>query len=100
MLKGAQPHLDDIWGDSSVRNTPHAILWLSREFFTSGQDPTFERKAKVYVLKNRSGRTGIVDLEFDPQRLRFLDAPLTETDSDSIPEAQWHKQFTNKETIQ
>ncbi len=35
VLKGAHPHLDDIWGDSSVRNTPHLILWLSRDFFTA-----------------------------------------------------------------
>jgi len=88
VLKGtAQPHLDDIWGDSAVRNTPQVILWLSRDFFTNGMKEQFERAAKVYVLKNRGGQTGVVDLEFDPQRVRFLDAPPTE--ADSIPEAQW-----------
>jgi hypothetical protein len=86
-LKGAQPHLDDIWGDSAVRNTPHVILWLSREYFTSGLRKEFERKAKVYVLKSRNDRTGVVELEFDPECVRFLDAPPTETES--IPEAQW-----------
>ncbi len=73
VLKGARPHLDDIWGDSSIRNTPHVILWLSRDFFTKGMDKKHERAARVYVLKNRNGRTGQVRLEFDPERLRFLD---------------------------
>jgi replicative DNA helicase len=78
VAKGTNPHLDDIWGDSSVRNTPHLILWLVREFFQHDMDPEFERKAKVYVLKSRNGRTGVVPLEFDPERLRFLDAPKVE----------------------
>jgi len=79
--EGAKPHLDDIWGDSSVRNTPHLILWLSREFFTHKMDLAYERKANVYVLKSRNDRTGIVPLEFDPKRVHFLDAPPTEADS-------------------
>ena len=81
VLSGAQPHLDDIWGDSSIRNTPHVILWLSREFFTHNMDVAYERKANVYVLKSRNDRTGIVPLEFDPERVRFLDAPPTVKDS-------------------
>ena len=81
LVSGAQPHLDDIWGDSSIRNTPHVILWLSREFFTHNMDVAFERNANVYVLKSRNDRTGIVPLEFDPERVRFLDAPPTEKDS-------------------
>ncbi|HZP33039.1 MAG TPA: DnaB-like helicase C-terminal domain-containing protein [Candidatus Acidoferrales bacterium] len=79
--KGAHPHLDDIWGDSSIRNTPHLILWLSRDFFTHNMDLAYERQAHVYVLKNRNGRTGVVTLEFDPERVRFFDAPPTEADS-------------------
>jgi replicative DNA helicase len=86
VLSGAHPHLDDIWGDSSIRNTPHVILWLSREFFTHNMDAAFERKANVYVLKSRNDRTGIVPLEFDPERVRFTDAPPT--DKDSIQESR------------
>lgn len=89
VLKGAQPHLDDVWGDSAARNTPQVILWVSREFFIKGMDPAYERDAKVYVLKNRSGRTGVVNLAFDPEHVRFEDAPPGE--ADSIPEAQWEK---------
>jgi replicative DNA helicase len=70
--------LDDIWGDSSVRNTPHVILWLVREFFTHKMDLDYERKATLYILKSRNGPTGVVDLEFDPDRVRFLDAPECE----------------------
>jgi replicative DNA helicase len=75
---GSTPRLDDIWGDSSVRNTPHIILWLVREFFQHDMDVEFERKATAYVLKARNGRTGVVHLGFDPEWVRFLDAPETE----------------------
>jgi replicative DNA helicase len=95
VLKGAQPHLDDIWGDSSVRNTPHVILWVSREYFTKKMKKEFERKAKVYVLKSRNDRTGVVDIEFDPERLRFLDVP--QALADSIPEPQCQMQFADQE---
>jgi replicative DNA helicase len=71
--KGAHPRLDDIWGDSSVRNTPHQILWLVRDFFVNDMNPEYERRAHVYVLKARNGRTGVVELDFDPERVRFLD---------------------------
>jgi replicative DNA helicase len=72
---GATPRLDDIWGDSSVRNTPHVILWLVREFFRHHMDRDYERKATLYILKSRNGPTGFVEMEFDPDRVRFLDAP-------------------------
>ncbi len=75
---GATPRLDDIWGDSSVRNTPHVILWLVREFFRHNMDIEYERKATLYILKARNGPTGLVELEFDPERVRFLDAPAVE----------------------
>jgi replicative DNA helicase len=87
VLKGGHPHLDDIWGDSSIRNTPHLILWLTRDFFTHNMDKAYERKAHVYVLKSRNGRTGIVDLDFDPEQVRFSDAPPTE--ADSVPESEF-----------
>jgi len=44
-------------------------------------DVAYERKANVYVLKSRNDRTGIVPLEFDPERVRFMDAHPTEEDS-------------------
>lgn len=81
VLKGAAPNLDDIWGDSSMRNTPQIILWASRDFFTRKMDKAYERKARVYVLKGRNNRTGIVPLEFDPDYVRFLDQPPTEENS-------------------
>ena len=76
--EGATPRLDDIWGDSSVRNTPHVILWLVREFFRHNMDMEYERKATLYILKSRNGPTGLVELEFDPERVRFLDLPDAE----------------------
>jgi replicative DNA helicase len=81
---GDTPRLDDIFGDSSIRNTPHVILWLRREFFVHHMDAAFERKASVFVMKSRNDRTGVVPLEFDPERVRFMNAPLA--DRDAIPE--------------
>lgn len=93
---GVHPHADDIWGDSSVRNTPHMILWVTREFFAHRMDLDYERKANVYVLKNRNDRTGIVQLDFDPERVRFLDAPSSEETQTAPtatpqPESRWNK---------
>jgi replicative DNA helicase len=75
---GTTPRLDDIWGDSSVRNTPHVIIWLVREFFQRDMDRDYERKAIAYVLKSRNGRTGTVSLDFDPEWVRFKDVPNLE----------------------
>jgi replicative DNA helicase len=72
---GSTPRLDDIWGDSSVRNTPHVILWLVREFFQHDMDVSYERKACAYILKARNGRTGVVPLDFDPEWVRFQNVP-------------------------
>jgi replicative DNA helicase len=83
VAEGATPRLDDIWGDSSVRNTPHVILWLVREFFRHNMDRDYERKATLYILKSRNGPTGVVNLEFDPDRVRFLDKP--EFEEVSVP---------------
>jgi len=83
VLKGAQPHLDDVWGDSSVRNTPQVILWLCRDFLIHGLDKRYERMAKVYVLKSRNSCTGLVSLEFDPEMVRFTDQVSDEGKSTS-----------------
>lgn len=80
MRKGEKPTLDDIYGHSAMRNTPHVIMWVVRDFFVHGLDKKYERAARVYVLKSRNDRTGMVKLIFDPQRVRFLDAP---TDSET-----------------
>jgi replicative DNA helicase len=88
VAEGSTPRLDDIWGDSSVRNTPHLILWLVREFFRHNMDVDFERKACVYVLKARNGRTGTVPLEFDPEGVRFLD--VSETEKVPATRGDWH----------
>jgi hypothetical protein len=71
VANGVNPRLDDIWGDSSIRNTPQVILWIVRQYFVHGMAPEYERKATVHILKSRNGRTGHVDLDFDPDYLRF-----------------------------
>jgi len=78
---GSTPRLDDIWGDSSVRNTPHVILWLVREFFQRDMDLAYERKTCAYILKARNGRTGMVPLDFDPEWVRFQNPPKPQTET-------------------
>lgn len=84
VAKGGKPTIDDIYGDSSIRNTPHVILWVVRHFFLHDLKPEFERKASVYIIKARNGRTCKVDLTFDQNRVRLLDPEPTEGDSSKI----------------
>ena len=73
--KNEKPTLDDIYGHSAMRNTPHVIMWVVREFFVHNMDKKYEKLARVYVLKSRNDSTGMAKLAFDPWRVRFLDAP-------------------------
>jgi replicative DNA helicase len=90
VLKGARPSTDDLWGHASVRNLPQVILWLSREYCRT-LERDLEDKAKIYILKNRSGRQGTVDLSFNPIRLRFENAASV-TESESVEEERWQKE--------
>jgi replicative DNA helicase len=82
VANGSQPpRLDDIWGDSSMRNTPQVILWIEREFFRHNMEMEYERKANIYVLKARNDRTGVVAVEFDPEFVRFIDLPLAKQEA-------------------
>lgn len=85
IIKGRKwkPSLDDIYGHSAMRNAPDVVMWVVREFFIHGLDKKYERKATVHVLKARNDQTGHVAVEFDPQRVRFLDKKAeTETEED------------------
>ena len=70
---GAKPQLDDIFGSSALRNHPHTIMWIVREFFTSGMKKEKERDAVVYVMKARNDKTGSVKLDFDPKFVHLFD---------------------------
>jgi len=71
--KPSKPTLDDIYGHSAMRNTPHVIMWVVREYFTHHLDKKYERQASVYVLKSRNDKTGTAKIAFDPERVRLLD---------------------------
>ena len=81
LAQGGRPMLDDLYGDSAIRNTPHVIVWIVREYFQHDLDERFERKVRLYVIKSRNDRVGRIQLEFDPEKVRLLDAPPTEKDS-------------------
>jgi replicative DNA helicase len=76
--QGAKPTVDDIYGSSAMRNDPDVIIWILRDYFLKGMNKEYERKAKGHVVKSRNGKTGIVALEFDPKRVRFLNASSAE----------------------
>jgi replicative DNA helicase len=81
-LRGdAKPTIDDIYGDSAIRNTPDLILWVVRDFFTHDFKKEFENKATVYIVKARNDRVGTVKLGFDPIYIRLKDPDPTEKDS-------------------
>lgn len=71
--EGKKPVLDDVYGASAMRNAPDVVIWVVREFFLKNMDKKYERVAKAYVVKGRNGRTGKVDMDFDPIRLRLCD---------------------------
>lgn len=70
---GGKPSIDDIYGHSAMRNTPHVIMFVVRDFLIKNYDKKYEDQAKVYILKSRNDNTGMVKLNFDKQRVRFLD---------------------------
>ena len=90
VAQGGRPQLDDIYGDSSIRNTPDVIVWVVRQFFQHGFKKEFEDKATAFVIKARNGRVAKVDLKFDSDFVRLLDMPPSEKDStpDSVPKNQ------------
>lgn len=81
VAQGGKPTIDDIYGDSSIRNQPHTILWVIRQFFFHGFKAEFERKATVYVVKSRNGRVCRVDLTFDQNRVRLVNEEPSEKHS-------------------
>jgi replicative DNA helicase len=70
---GGKPSIDDIYGHSAMRNTPHVIMFVVRDFLIKNYDKKYEDQAKVYILKSRNDNTGMVKLNFDKKRVRFLD---------------------------
>jgi replicative DNA helicase len=81
LAKGGRPTIDDIYGDSSIRNTPDVILWVVRDFFTKGFKKEFENKMTVYVVKARNDRSGVVKLFFDFTYMQLEDKHPDESDS-------------------
>jgi replicative DNA helicase len=81
LAKGGRPTIDDIYGDSSIRNTPDVILWVVRDFFTHAMKKEFENKMTVYIVKARNDRVGPVKLFFDFTYMSLEDKHPDESDS-------------------
>jgi replicative DNA helicase len=67
-----RPTLDDLGGFGAVKQSADVILMIYREeMYRPGQG--VEGATELIVIKNRNGPTGMVDLYFYPQWLRFVD---------------------------
>jgi replicative DNA helicase len=67
-----RPTLDDLGGFGAVKQYADVILTIYREeMYRPGQG--VEGATELIVIKNRNGPTGMVDLYFYPQWLRFVD---------------------------
>lgn len=67
-----RPTLEDLGGLGSVKQNADVILMIYREeMYRPGQG--VEGATELLVTKNRNGPTGMVDLYFYPQWLRFVD---------------------------
>lgn len=80
LKNGGRPTLDDIYGAAAMRNDPDTVIWILRDFFLKNMDKKYEKKARACVVKARNGATGVVKLAFDPQRVRFTQAPSDDPD--------------------
>jgi replicative DNA helicase len=86
--EGKKPTLDDVFGASAMRNAPDIVIWVVRDFFLKNMQKKYERCARAFVVKSRNGRTGKVEMDFDPLRLRLSDKlggavdPFEETESE------------------
>ena len=70
---GGKPQLDDIFGSSAMRNHPHVIMWVVRDYFIKGMKKEHESEAHIYVMKARNDKTKAIKVFFDGKRVRFLD---------------------------
>ena len=67
-----RPVLDDLGGLGAVKQNADVVLMLYREeMYRPGQG--VEGATELIVSKNRNGPTGMIDLYFYPQWLRFVD---------------------------
>lgn len=84
VAQGGRPTLDDIYGDSAIRNTPNVIIWVVRDFLVQGKkymSKELENKATLYIVKARNDRVGTVELYFDHVYVHLEDKHPDENDS-------------------
>lgn len=67
-----RPTLEDLGGFGAVKQNADVVLMIYREeMYRPGQG--VEGATELIVIKNRNGPTGMIDLYFYPQWLRFVD---------------------------
>ena len=100
--KRGRPVLDDIYGDSTIRNTPDVIMWVVRDFFSKGMVKNTsdgENDVTVYILKARNDRVGTVKLFFDFTYMHLEDEHPSEKNSVSEKEVAVAKKSSDQSSF-
>ena len=82
LAPGEEPGLDDVFGSKMAVAHATAVLYVSRRYVERLEGD--ETTAQIVVMKFRDGRIGRIPARFNVPKLRFENAPPSETDS--VPE--------------
>jgi len=65
------PRLSDLRDSGALEQDADVVLLLHRKVLQEENDTTL-KAAKILVAKNRQGKTGVVDVFWNPETVQFL----------------------------
>jgi len=80
-----RPMLSDIQESSRVAQASSIVLLVHRESYytrNSGEEENAVTEASIFIAKNQSGQTGVINLTWDGNHTRFMDFPIKFEDKD------------------
>lgn len=80
--RGGRPQLSDLRESGAIEQDADLVMAIYREEVYKRDDPDLKGKAKLFVLKQRNGPVGDVDLRFQHEYTRFVNA---EHELESMP---------------
>ena len=72
--RGGRPQLSDLRESGAIEQDADLVMAIYREEVYKRDDPDLKGKAKLFVLKQRNGPVGDVDLTFQSEFTRFVNA--------------------------
>jgi replicative DNA helicase len=72
--EGNRPQLSDLRESGAIEQDADVVLAILREEVYKRDDPALRGKAKLFILKQRNGPIGEVELNFLERYTRFADA--------------------------